>query len=60
MLLRAVLSLIQDLDQRMGTRVLAEAQQIAELTKIVRAMGELVHAQQTRIEALEAKLQTKP
>ena len=60
MLLRAVLSLIQDLDQRMGTRVLAEAQQIAELTKIVRAMGELVQAQQTRIEALEAKLQTKP
>ena len=60
MLLRAVLSLIQDLDQRMGTRVLAEGQQLAELTKIVCSLGELVQAQQMRIEALEAKLQNKP
>lgn len=60
MLLRALLSLIQDLDQRMGTRVLAEGQQLAELTKIVRTMGELIESQQSRIEALENKLQIKP
>lgn len=56
-LLHALVSLIQDLDHRMGTRVLAEGQQIAELTKIVRKMGEVIESQQKRIEELEAKLQ---